>query len=64
MPRRLYGWCAFLKQISDLLTQFRAVLVMMNLDRVLNRNFEQFLVRVRPKTPPCNSFRWDIRDSR
>ena len=46
MPRRLYGRCALLEQIPDLLTQFRAVLVMMNLDRVLNRNFEQFLVRV------------------
>ena len=46
MPRRLYGRCAFLKQIPDLLTQFRAVLVTVNLHRVLNRNFEQFLVRV------------------
>src|ERR1700730_2978510 len=46
VPRRLYGRRALLKQIPDLLTQFRAVLVMMNLDRVLNRNFEQFLVRV------------------
>src|ERR1700730_11965739 len=46
VPRRLYGRRALLKQIPDLLTQFRAVLVMMNLDRVLNRKFEQFLVRV------------------
>jgi len=46
MPRRLYGWCALLEQIPDLLTQFLAVLVMGNLHRVLNRNFEHFLVRV------------------
>ena len=63
MPRRLYGRGTLFKQIPDLLTQFRAVLVMVNLHRVLNRNFEQLFLS-RPRTPPCNSFRWDIRDSR
>lgn len=46
MPRRRYGRCALLEQIPDLLTKFRAVLVMVNLHRVLNCNFEKFLVRV------------------
>ena len=46
MPRRVYGRCALFEQIPDLLTQFRVVLVMVNLHCVLNRSFEQFLVRV------------------
>ena len=46
MLRRLYRRCALLEQVPDLLTQLWAVLVMMNLHRVLNRNFKQFLVRV------------------